>query len=104
MFNRFKSLILGERRFSTDSAKNRLQMVLIQDRSGISQTDMDAFKADLLEVISKYFVLETKGLNVEWQRTANATALVINTPIKGKMKVVEKSPSPDGTEKEVSAG
>lgn len=95
---------MGERRFSTESAKNRLQMVLIQDRSGISQTEMDSFKKDLLDVISKYFVLEVNALNVEWQRTSNATALVINTPIKGKMKVVEKTSPPDGPEKEASAG
>lgn len=79
VFEGLKSIIGG--RFSKETAKNRLQMVLVQDRSGLDAQDMDFFKRDLLEVISKYFVLEKRNLQVEWQRTSNATALVINTPI-----------------------
>jgi len=74
---------------SKSSAKNRLQMVLIQDRSGMTAQDMDAFKSDLLDVISKYFVLERKQLEVEWQRSDNSTALIINTPVMGRPKMVK---------------
>ena len=83
MFDSLKSL-LRSKSLSKKTAKNRLQMVLVQDRSGMTAKDMDFFKKDLLEVISKYFVVETKSLQVEWQRTENATALVINTPITGR--------------------
>ena len=68
-------------------AKNRLQMVLIQDRSGLTAHDMDQFQKDILEVISEYFVLESKALNVEWQRQGESTALIINTPITGRPRV-----------------
>ena len=46
--------------------------------------DMEFFKKDLMEVISKYFLVETKNLQIEWQRLENSTALVINTPVIGK--------------------
>lgn len=59
-------------------------MVLVQDRSGLSSKEMDFFKQDLLEVISRYFVLEAKHLQVEWQRSDSVTALVINTPVTGR--------------------
>lgn len=59
-------------------------MVLVQDRSGMTARDMDFFKKDLLEVISKYFIVETKSLQIEWQRSDSATALVINTPVTGR--------------------
>ncbi len=59
-------------------------MVLVQDRTGLSSKEMDFFKQDLLDVIAKYFVLETKSLQVEWQRSDNSTALVINTPVTGR--------------------
>ena len=83
MFDNIKTLLWGKR-FSKKTAKNRLQMVLVQDRSGLSSKDMDFFKKDLLEVISRYFVVETKNLQIEWQRSDAATALVINTPVTGR--------------------
>ncbi len=86
MFESLKSLIRNKA-FSNTIAKNRLQMVLVQDRSGLSPDEMDLFRKDLLEVISKYFIMEHKGLEIEWQRTTSATALVINTPITGRHKV-----------------
>ncbi|MFN8389184.1 MAG: cell division topological specificity factor MinE [Bdellovibrionota bacterium] len=83
MFDNLKTLIWGKN-LSKKTAKNRLQMVLVQDRSGMTSKDMDFFKKDLLEVISKYFVVETKNLQIEWKRTDSTTALVINTPITGR--------------------
>lgn len=77
-------------RFSHQTAKNRLQMVLVQDRSGLTSQDMDLFKKDLLEVISKYFSIEQKSLQVEWERNDNETALVINTPVVGRLMATPK--------------
>ena len=88
MFEGLKTILGG--RFSKETAKNRLQMVLVQDRSGLTAQDMDFFKRDLLEVISRYFVLEKRNLQVEWQRSSNATALVINTPIVGRTRKEKK--------------
>ena len=75
---------------TTDTAKNRLQMVLVQDRSGLSATEMELFKEDLLKVISKYFVIQKTHLDVSWERSDNETALVINTPVTGRLKAVPK--------------
>jgi cell division topological specificity factor len=75
-------------KLSNVAAKNRLQMVLVQDRSGLTSIEMELFKKDLLGVISKYFVIENKSLDVEWKRTDSETELVINTPINGKLRAV----------------
>ena len=85
MFENIKSAIFGKG-FSKQMAKNRLQMVLVQDRSGLTSDEMDYFKRDLLEVIAKYFMLERKNLDIEWQRADNTTALIINTPVVGRPK------------------
>ncbi len=77
------------RKLTTVTAKNRLQMVLVQDRSGLSSSDMENFKKDLLEVIAKYFVIEKRALDVEWKRSESETALVINTPITGRLKLAK---------------
>jgi cell division topological specificity factor len=85
----FKKLFSN--RFSHATAKNRLQMVLVQDRSGLSSQDMEKFKKDLLEVISKYFEIENTTLQVDWERTSNETALVINTPVRGRFLVPKQA-------------
>ncbi len=73
------------------TAKNRLQMVLVQDRSGLTQQDMDLFKRDLLEVITRYFVLERNALEVEWKRSNSSTALIINTPVSGRPREASRA-------------
>ena len=65
-------------------------MVLVQDRSGLSPTEMELFKKDLMDVISKYFLIENKHLEVEWKRSSSETALVINTPVTGRLKVAPR--------------
>ena len=84
MFTKIRSKIFGQR-LSGGTAKNRLQMVLVQDRSGLSRQELDLFQKDLIEVIAKYFVLERKSIEVEWRRDDSTTALVINTPVLGRM-------------------
>lgn len=84
MLNSIKSLF--GKGSSNRMAKNRLQMVLVQDRSGLTSTEMENFKGDLLDVISKYFKIERNSLDVKWERTEFETALVINTPITGNLK------------------
>ena len=83
MFENLKSKIFNHR-FSNSKAKNRLQMVLVQDRSGLSPQDMEVFKKDLIEVINRYFELEHNELEVEWQRNEASTALIINTPVSSR--------------------
>lgn len=78
-----------KRKFSKDTAKNRLQMVLVQDRSGLSADEMDSFREDLLGVIGKYFVLERKDLDIDWQRSESTVAMIINTPINLRPKLVK---------------
>ena len=65
-------------------------MVLVQDRSGLSSDDMENFKKDLLGVISKYFTIEKQNLEIDWERSDNETALVINTPIHGRLIATQK--------------
>jgi len=88
----FKSLtdLVFRKNNSKVPAKNRLQMVLVQDRSGLTSTEMELFKKDLMDVIGKYFTIENTSLDVEWKRTDSETALVINTPIVGKLRVLQK--------------
>lgn len=84
MFNLRNLFGAKAQKSSKSTAKNRLQMVLVQDRSGLTSQDMDNFKKDLLAVIARYFVVDQKTIEIEWQREDNCTALIINTPVQGK--------------------
>lgn len=75
---------------SKETAKNRLQMVLVQDRSGLNPQEMDLFRKDLLDVISRYFMVEKKEVEIEWQRSDCETALIINTPVVGRKAELKK--------------
>ncbi len=105
MIKNLTSLLFGKNQ-SRKTAKNRLQMVLVQDRSGLTSTEMELFKKDLLDVISKYFAIETKDVDVEWKRSDNETALVINTPVTGKLRAVPKEdkPAPKNDKKKEAVG
>ncbi len=89
VFQELTALFFGKK-LSRVAAKNRLQMVLVQDRSGMSSMEMEMFKKDLMDVISRYFLIESKHLEVDWKRTEYETALVINTPVTGRLKAVSK--------------
>jgi len=71
-------------------AKNRLEMVLVQDRSGLSSKDMEGFRTDLMGVMKKYFLLEANALEIEWKREGSTTAMVVNTALRSRPKAVKK--------------
>ena len=74
---------------SKGNARSRLEVVLVQDRSGLSSKEMKKFKKELLETMQKYFVIEEKDLDIEWQRDGNTTALVVNTALRTKANAVK---------------
>ncbi|MBF0238377.1 MAG: cell division topological specificity factor MinE [SAR324 cluster bacterium] len=66
---------------SAGTAKNRLQLVLAKERIGLSETQLDAMKKDLCDVISKYFEIDGDSLEIEILRKDGQPALSVNTPL-----------------------
>ncbi|CAB1129677.1 Cell division topological specificity factor [Candidatus Hydrogenisulfobacillus filiaventi] len=66
---------------SKEVAKERLRLVLIQDRASLSARTLEALKGDLLKVISEYLEIDDRGFQVDVARDHNALALVANIPI-----------------------
>ena len=81
MLKNFVNKFFGDHAFTNQLAKNRLQMVLIQDRSGLSSQEMEKFRADLMKVISTYFDTRQSNIDIQWDRKDGSTALIINTPV-----------------------
>ena len=65
---------------SSTSARERLKFVLVQDRSSLSAETLEAMKNDLVEVISKYVVIDRESIEVEIKRRGSSIMLVSNIP------------------------
>lgn len=69
---------------SKEDAKNRLKLVLIQDRAMLPSGVLDNMKDDILKVLSKYVEIEKSKLNIEicpYDEDPRKIALVANIPI-----------------------
>ncbi|MEW8959336.1 MAG: cell division topological specificity factor MinE [Moorella sp. (in: firmicutes)] len=62
-------------------AKERLRLVLVHDRAGVSSHLLEALKNDLIKVISEYMDIDTAGLEVSLNQENDSVALVANIPI-----------------------
>lgn len=73
---------------SKNVAKERLKLVLINDRSNVSPHFLEMIKGDIVRVISDYMIIDEDGLDIKLTKTRNnkdsktISALVANIPIK----------------------
>ena len=82
---------------SVASARNRLKLVLMHDRTQLSPEMMEKMRDELVEVISKYVEIDNDALDINLESESNTIALVANIPVV-RAKVVE-----DGVVKHVTA-
>lgn len=62
-------------------AKKRLQMVLIQDRASVSPEIMEKLRDDIIQVISKYMVINQSDMEISLENVEDSVALVANIPV-----------------------
>ncbi len=67
---------------SRECAKNRLRLVLVQDRATLSPRVMEQLKSELIEVISKYLDIDEEDMRVELDTSDSSVALVASIPVK----------------------
>ena len=84
---------------SKDAAKERLHLVLMQDRANVSADFLELMKQEIIEVIKKYIEIDEKAIDVRLTNKENddgtngAPALYANIPIlniKNDARKVEK--------------
>lgn len=76
MFNWFR----GKTK-TKDVAKDRLRVVLMQDRLSLSQGLMEEIKDEVIMSISKYVEIDRPGIEFTWKETDRKRALVANIPV-----------------------
>lgn len=68
---------------SRDIAKDRLRLVLVQDRVNLSSEKMNELKDELIKVISKYVEIDRDGIEISLTQTARQSRLTANIPVVG---------------------
>lgn len=81
MKNFFQRLFGTEDR-SKQVAKERLRLVLVQDRMSLSPAELNSLKEELIEVISKYMDIDNERIEVDLDRDGDSGALVATIPVK----------------------
>jgi cell division topological specificity factor len=85
----FKKLVKAEQQetHSKDTAKERLHLVLMQDRANVSADFLELMKQEIIEVIKKYIEVDDKAIDVrltnktEEDGTNGSPFLYANIPI-----------------------
>ena len=82
---------------SKDAAKERLHLVLMQDRANVSADFLDLMKQEIIEVIKKYIDIDERAMDVRLTNKENndgtngAPALYANIPIMNIKDEVRKT-------------
>ena len=61
---------------SGEIARRRLQFVLVQDRSSLTLANIESMKNDLLDVLSKYLVIDHDSIELEVKRSGGTLTLL----------------------------
>ncbi len=105
----FKKMVKSEQQEtkSKDTAKERLHLVLMQDRANVSADFLELMKQEIIEVIKKYIEVDDKAIDVrltnkvEEDGTNGSPFLYANIPIvKIKNDVKEEKKEEENAEEE----
>ncbi|MBX3004748.1 MAG: cell division topological specificity factor MinE [Anaerolineales bacterium] len=77
--------LIGRSR-SASTAKDRLRVVLIHDRSALPPGVMDALRQELIEVVARHIDVDQHAVRVEMVQEGRSATLQAEIPIKGAPK------------------
>ena len=71
----------GRKEPSSSIAKERLQLVLVHDRSNLTPQQVDAMKEEILEVIARYVEFDRDLVDIDLRTTERENMLYAEVPI-----------------------
>ncbi len=70
------------RKRSASSAKERLQLVLVHDRTDLTPAQLEALKNDLLKAISNYIDIDPDAVQIGLEKDGRSQRLVADIPLR----------------------
>lgn len=74
-------LFFGRKR-SANSAKERLQLVLIHDRTDLTPAEFNSLKDDLIETISRHIEIDPMAVTINVAQDGRSQRLVADIPLR----------------------
>ena len=75
------NFLFGRKR-SANSAKERLQLVLIHDRTDLTPAEFEALKDDLIETISRHVDINPAAVRISVAQEGRSQRLVADIPLR----------------------
>ena len=75
-------LKLFGRKRSAESAKQRLQLVLIHDRTNLTTDELTALKDEILQVISRHVDIDSEAVQIAVEHDGRSQRLVADIPLR----------------------
>lgn len=70
------------RKKSASSAKERLQLVLVHDRTDLTSSQLESLKDDLIRAISQYIEIDPDAVRIDLERDGRSQRLVADIPLR----------------------
>lgn len=71
---------------SASSAKERLKLVLIHDRTDLTPTAVEQLKNELIEVISRYIAIDPEAVQIAVQQDGREQRLFADIPLQSSTR------------------
>jgi cell division topological specificity factor len=75
--------LLGRKQKSANQAKERLQLVLVHDRTNLTTSTLESLKDEIIDVISRHIDIDSQAVSIEINRDGREQRLVADIPIRG---------------------
>jgi cell division topological specificity factor len=75
--------LLGRKSKSAHQAKERLQLVLVHDRTNLTTSALETMKDEIIEVISRHIDIDSSAVKIEINKDGREQRLVADIPIRG---------------------
>ena len=79
----FLRRLLSNKNKSAYQAKERLQLVLVHDRTNLTTASLEILKDELIEVISRHIEIDPDAVKIEMNKDGRQQRLVADIPILG---------------------
>ena len=79
----FLDLFTGGKK-SAGSAKERLKLVLIHDRTDLTPGELRSLKDELIDVISRYVEIDPSSVSIEFAKEGRTQRLIADIPMRTK--------------------
>jgi cell division topological specificity factor len=79
------------RKNSADNAKERLQLVLIHDRTDLTPAELDSLKDDLIATISRHVEIDVQSMQIGVEHDGRSQRLVADIPLKAARRRAKRS-------------